>query len=168
MGREITGFSSLELPETLTAPQFIISNADRTAIIHRGTVGDERSNRHTSKHHKKSLNAAIFCDEDDLLEDGSYVFRIDGALSREHPHSKTKWEFCGVRGTSDEELQFTMSEKKCTAGAKRSRCEILQAAELIDYSFSLAITYDCIFLLMCHGNIVTIKNLHRIIKERHI
>jgi hypothetical protein len=138
---KIFGFSSLTLPEALTAPEYIISNDDRDSIVLRGTICDS-NDRHLSKGRTKTWYAAIFCDQDSSLVDGTYVFRINGALSRDHPHSKTKWELCGIRGTSDEELRFTMVGGSCRRVKKQNRWQMARSNSLASFSGSLAIQLD--------------------------
>jgi hypothetical protein len=86
---------------------------------------------------KKSTYGAIFTGKDKSLADGTYVFRIGGALSREHTHGNTKWELCGRRGTSDEELKFRMNQGVCTVLEHRSRWEMTGALVLSDFSGAL-------------------------------
>jgi hypothetical protein len=138
---KIVGYSPIKLPEALTAPEYIVSNSDRDSIVRRGTICGS-GKRYSGKGHKKAVYAAIFCDEDSSLEDGTYVFRIHGALSREHPHSMTKWELCGLRGTSDEELTFTMSSGSCHHAMKRSRWEMQESSSLANFFGSLTIQFD--------------------------
>jgi hypothetical protein len=76
------------------------------------------------------------------LADGAYVFRITGALSRTHPHSETKWEFCGLRGTSAEELQFTMINGVCIPYMMRSRWDMTNTASFAKYMASMTLRFD--------------------------
>jgi hypothetical protein len=115
-GKKVVGFSSAGLPQVLASPRFAISNENRDTVVLRGTLSDTSK---VTKKRGKSLYAPIFCEKDfKSLPDGTYVFRIGGALSKEHAHRDTQWAFCGRRGTSDEELMFTITEKSCQVVAK--------------------------------------------------
>jgi hypothetical protein len=108
----------------------------------RGTLSDE-SKKHSSKKHGKTISAPIFCSKDvRSLPDGTYVFRIGGALSKDHIHRDTQWEFCGHRGTSDEELEFRISKGKCQTIAKRSRWQISNSLYLVDVSGTITMYLD--------------------------
>jgi hypothetical protein len=131
--KAIVRYSYFEIPEGLTAPQFVISNQDRSAVVLRGTLSD--SSKHSHKKHGKSISAPIFCGKDvSSLPDGIYVFRIGGALSKDHTHRDTQWDFCGRHGTSDEEVTFQVHNGKCEVLAKRSRWQITQSSLLVDIS----------------------------------
>jgi hypothetical protein len=90
------------LPPVITYPEYFITTIDRMRIVRRGT----------------------FCGfgfEDQCVEalpDGKFVFRVTGALSMTDTINTTKWEFCGVEGTSMEELEFTVHNGHCAPGVK--------------------------------------------------
>jgi hypothetical protein len=145
-GKKIISYSSLSLPQVITAPQFVISNEDRNTVVLQGTL--YKSSKTTSKKHEKGISSPVFCGKDvTSLPDGTYVFRIAGALSKEHKHSDTKWEFCGRRGTSDEELKFTINKKKCTVVEQHSRFDVM----LVDYSSSLTIQFSSVAQVTTFG-----------------
>jgi hypothetical protein len=139
--KAIVRYSYFEIPKGLTAPQFVISNQDRSAVVLRGTLSD--SSKHSHYKHGMSISSPIFCNKDvSSLPDGNYVFRIGGALSQEHTHRDTQWDFCGRHGTSDEELQFSVNHGKCQSIAKRSRWSMTQSWTLVDISGSIKLYYD--------------------------
>jgi hypothetical protein len=141
MGSKIIGYSSTKLPEALTAPEYVISIADRTRAVLRGAIRESNHRRPKKKGDKVSYGA-IFCDKEASLPNGLYVFRVNGALSAQHTYSETKWEFCGYRGTSAEELQFSMTDGVCTPRLKRSRWELSGPQSLVVFTASLNMHFD--------------------------
>jgi hypothetical protein len=157
-GRDIVEYSSMKLPEVLTAPEYVISTADRTDLVLRCTIQETpRRHRHPKKKHNRKqddvMYGAILFGKDESLPDGTYVFRIDGALSSKHTHRDTKWEFCGLRGTSAEELTFTMNDGKCRAIEKKSRWELSGTLNLVDFSGLLTIYFDDLTTLQALGDV---------------
>jgi hypothetical protein len=130
---KIVDYSSLALPKALTSPRFVISNVNRDKVVLSGTICESG---------RRSRDGAIFTGKDRSLADGTYVFRIDGALSREHTSRNTKWELCGRRGTSDEELKFRMNQGVCIVLEHRSRWEMTGALVLADFSGTLSMILD--------------------------
>jgi hypothetical protein len=146
------GYSLTSLPQLLTAPRYVISNEDRDEIVLRGTLSSsskdskkkkDKKDKKGKKHDKdKSISAPIFCGKGArALPDGTYIFRIGGALSKTNPHRDTQWEFCGRRGTSDEELKFTMDNGKCNVVAKHSRWDLPHSLSLVDFSGSFSMHF---------------------------
>jgi hypothetical protein len=139
--KKVVRYSSFQIPQTVASPQFVISDEDRSAVVLRGTLSD--SAKHSHKTHGKFISAPIFCGKDvSALPDGNYVFRIGGALSKDHTHRDTRWELCGRHGTSDEELQFNVNKGVCQPIAKRTRWSIRQSWALVDISGSISLFSD--------------------------
>jgi hypothetical protein len=132
------------LPQQLTAPRFVISNEDRSVVVLHGTLSSSsKDSKKKKKKRDKSISAPIFCGKGARsLPDGTYVFRIGGALSKEHSHRDTQWEFCGRRGTSDEELKFKMDKGSCKVVAKHSRWELSHSLSLVDFSGSFSMHFN--------------------------
>jgi hypothetical protein len=160
IGKKIVGYSSVQLPQVLTSPEYVISSFDRTTLVLSGTLREQsRKHRHRRSKKKKGdknrneiAYGAILCDKEDSLPDGSYVFRINGALSSEHPHRDTKWEFCGDRGTSAEELSFSIIKGKCKPIEKKSRWELSGLLNLVDFSGSMTMYFDDLATLQALGD----------------
>lgn len=84
-------------------PRYFILNEAKTEIIHEGTICS-------------SSRGFEFC-ENVIPHNGDFVFRVAGI---EPEDDASTWEFCGKKGGINEELQFTMRNGVCVAGAKLS------------------------------------------------
>jgi hypothetical protein len=91
------------IPNSLVYPRYFILNEDKTEIIHEGTICS-------------SSRGFEFC-ENVIPHNGDFVFRVAGIAPE---GDSATWEFCGKSGGINEELQFTMREGSCVAGAKLS------------------------------------------------
>jgi hypothetical protein len=109
--------------------------------------------RNLRKKGDEVIYGRIFCDKDDALTNGAYVFRINGALSRMHTHSETKWEFCGLRGTSAEELQFTMKNGVCIPHSMRSRWDMTNTPSYAKYIATVTLRFDDLSTLQALSNV---------------
>lgn len=84
--------------DTLVSTFYTISDSTRTHLIAKGTLCGRESHDH--------------CVE--TLGDGDYVFRVTGNLDSRS--SENSWEFCGLRGSAQQELTFTIKSGQCIAG----------------------------------------------------
>jgi hypothetical protein len=97
--------SDLMFPNVLSYPRYYISNDDRTKLIHSGSL---------CLHDDKEI-----CEEI-LPHEGDFVYRVAGF----DQGNNLTWDFCGVKGTLGQELEFSMQGGKCVAGALMSASEI--------------------------------------------
>ena len=88
----------LPTPTVLTYPKYYISNADRTKLIHSGTICGPHSPEK--------------CQEV-LPYDGKFVWRVGGYDANP---DDIQWHFCTVDGGLGQELSFTMKNGKCIPG----------------------------------------------------
>ena len=87
--------------DIFAAVYYSISDSSRTTLLFAGTYCGSKS--------QDTCYAQ--------LVDGSYIFRVSGnAIWRTKTHSAT-WRFCGVTGRRQQEIAFTVSSGRCTAGA---------------------------------------------------
>jgi hypothetical protein len=87
-------------PNVLSYPRYYISNDDRTKLIHSGSL---------CLHDDKEI-----CEEI-LPREGEFVYRVAGF--DDNGDASITWDFCGVKGTLGQELEFSMKGGKCVAGA---------------------------------------------------
>ena len=106
------------LPETLAAPEYIISTIDRVNPLRKNTIcGD-----------------LLREDCEERLPDAKYIFRVTGDLSKFDTVNNTFWHFCGRDGTAKEELEFKLVKGKCFPGKKISAEDICCGDVTASYS----------------------------------
>jgi hypothetical protein len=92
----------IDVPDVLTYPKFFIMNEDKTKVLQKGTVCDDRETE--------------FCEEP-LPHHGNFVFRATGYST------DATWKFCGEEGSVNEELVFSMKAGKCEAKVKHTAAD---------------------------------------------
>jgi len=83
---------------SLVSTSYTISDATRINLLIQGTLCGSYQ--------------AMKCVES--LSDGHYIFRVTG--STDYRDSENAWEFCGVRGSNQQELSFSLDNGNCVAG----------------------------------------------------
>mmetsp|Transcript_9304 Transcript_9304/g.20449 ORF Transcript_9304/g.20449 Transcript_9304/m.20449 type:complete len:523 (+) Transcript_9304:17-1585(+) len=84
----------MDVPDILTYPKYYIMNEQKTKVLKSGTVCKSRTTE--------------YC-EDVVPPEGKFVYRVTGF------NNDATWEFCGMTGSSNDELVFSMHHGKCTA-----------------------------------------------------